>query len=48
MEQTVVGIDVGSSKICTLVGEIREDVGLRVIGVGIAPRAACAKAPSST
>lgn len=37
MEQTVVGIDVGSSKICTLVGEIREDVGLRVIGVGIAP-----------
>lgn len=37
MEQTVVGIDVGSSKVCTLVGEIREDVGLRVIGVGIAP-----------
>jgi cell division protein FtsA len=37
MEQTVVGIDVGSSKICTLVGEIREDVGLRIIGVGIVP-----------
>lgn len=37
MEQTVVGIDVGSSKICTLVGEIREDAGLRIIGVGIVP-----------
>jgi cell division protein FtsA len=37
MEQTVVGIDVGSSKICTLVGEIREDGGLRIIGVGIVP-----------
>lgn len=37
MEQTVVGIDVGSSKICTLVGELRDDRGLRIIGVGIVP-----------
>ncbi len=37
MEQTVVGIDVGSSKVCTLVGEIREDLGLRIIGVGVVP-----------
>lgn len=37
MERTIVGIDVGSSKVCTLVGEIRGDGELRIIGVGIAP-----------
>lgn len=37
MERTIVGIDVGSSKVCTLVGEIRADGELRIIGVGIAP-----------
>ncbi|MFO7741547.1 MAG: cell division protein FtsA [Anaerolineae bacterium] len=37
MERTVVGIDVGSSKICTLVGEIREQGDLRVVGVGLVP-----------
>lgn len=37
MERTVVGIDVGSSKVCTLVGEV-DDAGLvRVIGVGLVP-----------
>lgn len=35
MERTIVGIDVGSSKVCTLVGEV-DDVGdVRVIGVGL-------------
>jgi cell division protein FtsA len=35
--KTIVGIDVGTTKICTLVGEIYEDGQLRVIGVGVAP-----------
>jgi cell division protein FtsA len=37
VERTVVGIDVGSSKICTLVGEVRDDGDLRVVGVGLVP-----------
>ncbi len=37
MGRTIVGIDVGSSKVCTLVGEV-DDVGqVRVIGVGQVP-----------
>lgn len=37
MERTIVGIDVGSSKVCALVGEV-DDAGLvRVIGVGLVP-----------
>jgi cell division protein FtsA len=37
VERTVVGIDVGSSKICTLVGEVRDNGDLRVVGVGLVP-----------
>ena len=32
---TIVGIDVGSSKVCTLVGEVGDDGDIRVIGVGL-------------
>lgn len=35
--RTVVGIDVGTTKICTLVGETYEDGLLRIIGVGVSP-----------
>jgi cell division protein FtsA len=35
VERTVVGIDVGSSKICTLVGEVHDNGDLRVVGVGL-------------
>lgn len=35
--QIVVGIDVGSTKICTLISEINEDGQLEIIGVGIVP-----------
>lgn len=35
--KTIVGIDVGTTKICTLVGEAHEDGQLRIIGVGVAP-----------
>ncbi len=37
MERTIVGIDVGSSKVCTLVGEVDETGDVCVIGVGQAP-----------
>jgi len=37
VERTVVGIDVGSSKICTMVGEVGNDGDLRVVGVGLVP-----------
>lgn len=39
MDETIVGIDVGTTKICTLVAEV-EDPGerqLRIVGVGVAP-----------
>ena len=37
MEQTIVGIDVGTTKVCTLVGEIGDDDIIRVVGVGTVP-----------
>ena len=37
MERTIVGIDVGTTKICTLVGEVDEANNLCVVGVGVAP-----------
>ena len=37
MERTIVGIDVGSSKVCTLVGEVDDEGDLRMIGVGLVP-----------
>lgn len=37
LERTVVGIDVGTTKICTLVAEIGDDNSLRVTGVGVVP-----------
>lgn len=36
-ERIVVGVDVGTTKICTLVGEIGADESIRIIGVGIEP-----------
>jgi cell division protein FtsA len=35
--KTVVGIDIGTTKVCTLVGEIVEDGLPRIIGVGVVP-----------
>jgi len=34
---TIVGIDFGTTKVCTLVAEVEEDGSLRIIGVGIEP-----------
>jgi len=35
--RTIVGIDVGTTKICALVGEVQDDGILRIIGVGVTP-----------
>jgi len=37
LERTVVGIDVGTTKICTLIGEVDEEDGLCIVGVGVHP-----------
>lgn len=37
MDDIVVGIDVGTTKICTLIARIEDDENLRVMGVGIEP-----------
>jgi cell division protein FtsA len=36
VERTIVGIDVGTTKVCTLVGEASEN-DLRIVGVGVTP-----------
>jgi cell division protein FtsA len=36
-EKIIVGIDIGTTKICTLVAKVEEDGDLRIIGVGIEP-----------
>lgn len=37
MEEIVVGIDVGTTKVCTLVGRVENGPSLRILGVGIEP-----------
>ena len=37
MEEIVVGIDVGTTKVCTLVGRMEAEKSVRIIGVGIEP-----------
>jgi cell division protein FtsA len=37
MEEIIVGIDVGTTKICTLVGRVEDDRSIRILGVGIEP-----------
>ena len=37
MEEIIVGIDVGTTKVCTLVGRVEDDGVLRIMGVGIEP-----------
>ena len=36
-EHTIVGIDIGTTKICTLVARVEEDNQIRIMGVGIEP-----------
>ena len=37
MEEIVVGIDVGTTKVCTLVGRVEDSNSIRILGVGIEP-----------
>jgi len=37
LERIIVGIDVGTTKVCTLVGEVSEEGVLRIVGVGVVP-----------
>ena len=37
MERTIVGIDVGTTKVCTLVAEVDDDERLHIVGVGVVP-----------
>jgi cell division protein FtsA len=37
MDEIVVGIDVGTTKICTLVGRVDDSKSMRILGVGIEP-----------
>lgn len=37
MDEIVVGIDVGTTKVCTLVGRVEEGNSIRILGVGIEP-----------
>ena len=37
MEEIVVGIDVGTTKVCTLIGRMEAEKSVRIIGVGIEP-----------
>lgn len=37
MEEIVVGIDVGTTKVCTLVGRVEDQNTIRILGVGIEP-----------
>ena len=43
MDEIVVGIDVGTTKICTLVGSMNDDGSLQILGVGIEPSAGLRK-----
>ena len=37
MDKTIASIDIGTTKICTLVGEVNELGVLRIVGVGVSP-----------
>jgi cell division protein FtsA len=37
MDEIVVGIDVGTTKVCTLVGRVEDEKAIRILGVGIEP-----------
>lgn len=37
MDEIVVGIDVGTTKVCTLVGRVEDFSTVRILGVGIEP-----------
>jgi cell division protein FtsA len=45
-ERIIVGLDIGTTKICTIIGEIASDGVLDIIGEGTVPVTASARASS--
>jgi len=45
MEEIVVGIDVGTTKVCTLVGRIEDENSIRILGVVLSHQKVSKKAP---
>lgn len=43
MDEIIVGIDVGTTKICTLVGRVEDEGQIRILGLGIEPSAGMKK-----
>src|SRR5258706_6121175 len=43
MDEIIVGIDVGTTKVCTLVGRVEDEKTMRILGVGIEPSAGIRK-----
>ena len=43
-----VGLEIGTSKVCVVVADVRPDGSLKVLGVGQSPSSACARARSCT
>src|SRR5258706_8439660 len=43
MDEIIVGIDVGTTKVCTLVGGVEDEKTMRTLGVGIEPSAGIRK-----
>lgn len=43
MDELVVGIDVGTTKVCTLVGRVEDEKTIRILGVGVEPSAGIRK-----
>src|SRR5215208_6304907 len=43
MEEIIVGIDVGTTKVCTLVGRVEDNQSIRILGVGVEPSAGIRK-----
>ena len=37
VDETIVAIDVGTTKVCTLVGELSEETAVRIVGIGVSP-----------
>jgi Actin-like ATPase involved in cell division len=37
IDEIVVGLDIGSGKVCTVVGELSEDDQIEIIGIGTVP-----------
>jgi len=42
--ELIVGLDIGTTKICAIVGEVTENGVIDIVGIGTHPSKACARA----